>query len=334
MSSFGVSKTLKYYEFPLDSYDGSQPYASGISKLDWPIFQVGGKRPLQNIAGVKILEAQIPFSWYTLNSSNNTFILQEAGGVNTTDQTVTMTWSLIGQPLVPAVGNYTADQFVGPSGLLTNSLNYTSALAGNNTTFNSSYNLSTQKIEIWNSVLSPVNGKVFTLKFGNAQDSGDLNPRLLLGFDGGSNPSTAWNLTVGNYMVAPLVAQTTGPNYVYLNSQKLGNLTDMYLPKGASNLNGGNSGPQMCKIPVNVDPGMIIYWQDPDPQKYFDFENLENLSEIDFYLTLGNTSGETPLRLNGGNFSLKLALIENDLTLNSTHSSHTEDRVSKRVRFY
>jgi hypothetical protein len=339
MSSFGVSNTLKYYEFPLDSYDSTRAYSSGISRLDWPIFLVGGKRPLQNIAGVKVVEVQIPFSWYTLNNSNNTFILQEEGVPNTSEILVTMTSTEVGTtPLVPLQGNFAANDYSGDyvsAGLrlLANSLTYASAAAGNNTVFNVSFDQNTLKFRIDNSVLSPLGGKPFTLKFGGVNDYGNTNPRLLFGFNAGSNRSTEWDAVVGNTLYAPSVAQTTGPNYVYLNSQKLGNLTNMYLPRGALNLSGGNSGPQMAKIPVNCDPGNVIFWQDPDPEKYFDLENLDSLTEIDFYLTLGNTSGETPLRLNGGNFSLKLALIENDLTKNSTHSSLPDNRVTKRVRF-
>lgn len=339
MSSFGVDNSLKYYEFPLDSYDSSRAYASGVSKQDWPIFLVGGKRPLKNIAGVKITEVQIPFSWYTLNNSNNKFILQEQGVPNTSEITVTMTATEVGTtPLVPLQGNFSANDYSGDyvsAGLrlLANSLTYASAAAGNNTVFNVSFDQNTLKFKISNYALTPSGGKPFTLKFGGVGDTGNTNPRNLLGFNADGNPSTTWDAVVGNTVYAPLVAQTTGPNYVYINSQKLGNLTNMYLPKGATNLGGGNSGPQMAKIPVNCNPGDVIFWQDPDPEKYFDLENLESLTELDFYLTLGNTSVETPLRLNGGNFSLKVALVEKDMTKSSTHSSLPDNRVTKRVRF-
>ena len=64
-------------------------------------------------------------------------------------------------------------------------------------------------------------------------------------------------------IVAPNAASVTGPNYIYLNSMKLGQLTNLYLPQGAVNLGGGNAGTQIAKIPVNVQPGGIIFWQDP-----------------------------------------------------------------------
>ena len=64
-------------------------------------------------------------------------------------------------------------------------------------------------------------------------------------------------------MISPNVIQATGPNYIYVNSSKVGQITNLYLPQGATNLGGGNAGPQMAKIPVMVQPGGITYWQDP-----------------------------------------------------------------------
>lgn len=90
----------------------------------------------------------------------------------------------------------------------------------------------------------------------------------------------------------------------------------------------------MAKIPVDVQPGGIIYWKDPgeiffflisDPQKWFDLENLPNLMQIDFFLTLGNTIGQLPLKLNGQAFSLKMGVLENRLDrgelLSNTYSN-------------
>jgi hypothetical protein len=81
----------------------------------------------------------------------------------------------------------------------------------------------------------------------------------------------------------------------------------------------------MAKIPVDVQPGGIIYWKDPDPQKWFDLENLPNLMQIDFFLTLGNTTSEIPLSLNGQAFSLKMGVLENRLDraelLSNTYSN-------------
>jgi hypothetical protein len=115
----------------------------------------------------------------------------------------------------------------------------------------------------------------------------------------------------------------------------MGNLTDLYVPLGADTQTRGNSGPQMAKIPINVQPGGTIFWQDPTPQMFFDLENLNSLTEIDFFLTLGNNTATGPLLLNGQSFSLKIGILVNEFT-NSSVSSGTlangrvMNRISKR----
>ena len=333
--SFGISPDLKYYEFELDSYDATQGYQTNTASTDWPLFKVGGKRPLENIAGMKIIEVEIPFTWYTLNSGNNTFVLEE---YSIFPRTITMTWTDPALPVaVPAVGNFSASNMTGPyvagvSGLLNNSLTWASMNGGRNLTYASTYDPITQKITISNNDAGP-GTSFFNLYFGaDSNDPGNTNPRFLLGFNGGKIASN-FQSTGPPTIVAPNVVQLTGPNYLYLNSQKFGNLTDLYLPSGAKNLYGGNSGPQIARIPINCDPGGTIFWKDPDPFKYFDLENLGSLTEMDFYISLGNLSTQLPLKLNGANFSVKLALLENTHTHNNTFASTAENgRVVKRVR--
>jgi hypothetical protein len=191
------------------------------------------------------------------------------------------------------------------------------------------YDTPTGKFTFSDGTASTVN--TWNMTFGGPGNSDYRSPRLVLGFNEGVVISTV----VGagpNTIVAPNVGLVTGPNYVYVNSQRVGQLCNLYLPRGAVNLGNGNAGPQMAKVPVNTQPGGVIFWQDPDNTKYFDLENLPSLTEIDFFLTLGNF-GETPLPLNGGNFSLKIAILTNDFTKNDVKGgvSH-EGRVVKRMR--
>ena len=147
-----------------------------------------------------------------------------------------------------------------------------------------------------------------------------------MGFPGGTTSST------GLTLVSPNVVLISGPNYLYVNSRTIGQLADLYLPQGAVNLGGGNAGPQMAKIPVNVVSGNVIFWQDPDPQKWFDVENLPLLNRVDFYLTLGNTTTQIPLRLNGLSFSIKLGVLTNTFTHNDLGGGLAENRIIKRIR--
>ena len=88
----------------------------------------------------------------------------------------------------------------------------------------------------------------------------------------------------------------------------------------------------MAKVPVNVTSGGTIYWQDPDPFMFFDLENLQSLTEVDFYLSIGNDP--TLINLNGQPFSLKVAMLINEATRNDTTTGHIPgERVSKRIKF-
>lgn len=309
MSFGGLSESLRYFEFELDSRDNSGAGNGGASALDWPRFLIGGKTPLENVAAIKIVEVQIPFTWYVVNSLNNTFLFNDVSTANTT--------------ITIPVGNYTATALATLLGTLLN------AASATINTYVVTYDNATGKFTFSDGTASTVNS--WNMTFGGPGNSDYRSPRLVLGFNEGQVLSTV----VGagpNTIEAPNVGLVTGPNYVYINSQKVGQLCNLYLPRGAVNLGNGNAGPQMAKVPVNTQPGGVIFWQDPDNTKYFDLENLPSLTEIDFYLTLGNF-GETPLPLNGGNFSLKLAVLLNEFTKNDLSGgiSH-QGRVVKRMR--
>jgi len=85
----------------------------------------------------------------------------------------------------------------------------------------------------------------------------------------------------------------------------------------------------MAKIPVNVQSNGIIYWQDPDPEKYFDLEDLFNVADLDFYFTLGNSSNV--VEFNGLSFSIKLVVITNKaVSSNLVGGTHMQNRVHTR----
>jgi hypothetical protein len=316
MSGFyGLNNNLRYYEFELDSLDSNYSNGSGVAATDWPVFLIGGKTPLRNIAAIKILEVQIPFSWYVFCSENVTgsntpsspqWQLVETGGAQS---------GVIQYPII-AVGNYS-----GGAALATA---LQAALNGVSSSYTVSYSSVTQKMT-FTTTKSGVTS--FTFTFGLSTNAGNKNPRLYIGFPGGTTSSS------GTTLVSPNVVLISGPNYLYVNSAKIGQLTNVYLPQNATNLGGGNGGPQMAKIPVNVISSNVIYWQDPDPEKWFDLDNLDTLSQIDFYLTLGNTTSQLPLQLNGLSFSIKLGVLTNEMVHNDIGSGVAhEDRIIKRIR--
>lgn len=238
-TNYGLNEKLRYYEIALDSLDNSGAQGTQYAATDWPSFLLGGKAPFKNIAAVKILEVQIPFTYYVFVERNRTFTLKEDGQP---DATVTL-----------EIGNYTASE------LCTIMADALTAASPSGKTYSVTYSSNTQKFTFKNGAGST---EPFTFNFGAPTNSGNINPRLYIGFPGGDTTSQTFGAG-GDTMVAPNAAQVSGPNYLYLNSLKLGQLCNMYLPKGAFNLGGGNAGPQMAKIPVNVQQGGVIYWQDP-----------------------------------------------------------------------
>lgn len=313
---FGLSDEFEYYEFSLDSLDADSAFTNSATSTDWPLFTVAGKGPLQDVVAIKVLEVQVPFSWYVINSANNTFLITEDD---------------LGVPLTATVtipiGNYSA---VGMATALSASLTSATQVGS---TYTVTYNNLLQKFEFVSS--SNTNSFFFTFGAGFGlpgvqPNSGNRNPRLWIGFGPGAS-STSTSISSFQRLTSPNVVLTSGPSYLYLNSQKLGSDVDVYLPQGAFNLGGGKSGPQIAKIPINVNPGGIIFWQDPDPEKWFKYTQLQTLNAFDFYLTLGNTTSENPLKLNGISFSLKLGIIRQlKMTTENVQPTTSNGRISRR----
>ena len=307
MGGYGLDDSLQYFEFSFDSLDTIQSPSAAVSTRDWPLFLLN--RPLTNVAAMKILEVQIPFTFYVFNSTNNTFILTENTG-----SPVTVT--------IP-IGNYSSASMNSTLGTIM------TAASPNTRTYTVTYSgASSTQPNTGKFTISSSDSSVFTLNFGTSE--GNTDPSLFFGFNTGINSSTS-----GGVLVAPNVASITGPNYLYLNSRKMGTLCNMFLPQGADKLGNGTNGPQLAKIPVNVQPNGIIFWQDPAPEMWFDLENLTNFANIDFYFTLGNTSAQTPLEFNGVSFSLKLGVLINKKSHNSTLGglAHQERVVLRSIPF-
>lgn len=291
-TNFGLNDSLKYTEFEFDSNSTAQSLNNQYYTTDWPLFLMG--KPLNNIAAIKLLEAQIPFSYYVFNRFNNTFRLTESTGGGTVTVTI-------------PVGNYNSATIVGT---LATAL---TSVSPNGRIYTVSYNQASQLLTVSsNAGLT----RTFTLTFGtNLYDPGWTNPRLWLGFSGGDNVSNT-----SQVLVAPSVIQLTGYNYVYVNSISLGAMVKLYVPAnfggeyGNSGGQLGADGAQMSKVPITSQPGGVTYWQDPAPLMWFDLENWTSMSQVDFYLTLGDNP--QVVEFNGNSFSLKLGILTNESSHN------------------
>lgn len=287
-NNFGLNDCYEYAEYSFDSGNATVPAVSSSPIRDWPQFIFG--RVLKDIAAIKVLEVQIPFSWYVFNTNNNYFNLIESG--ISTDPGVVVT--------VP-VGNYTATTLAtalalaltaASPGLYTYTVTY-SATTGKFTFTNNNPGVS--DVFLFASVPSPMNADMRNyLGFGGLLPFSSASPNSTLSSTGPAN--------------------VTGPNYLFVNSNTLGTVIQLYLPAGVNT--SGNMGPELAHVPINTNPGGVIFWQDPDPQKWFDVGSLNNLDRIDLFLTLGQTANpQKPLPLNGQSFSIKLGVLSNRRTM-------------------
>jgi len=196
-----LNSTLKLTELCLDSADAttSGDGTGQITKYSWPLFYYTSRS--ENIVALKILQAEIPFVFDTINSSNNTFIFIH-GGV---DNVIT----------IPP-GTYT-----GPS-LATELTTLLSAISGG---FTVTWSSTTLKFSF-----NHAGAGAWGLFFADRK-----TPYSNLGF----MINTTYSATGPSTIVSPGVANVTGPYYVYVNSNKIGSLVSFDLSDGSPT--GGSS---------------------------------------------------------------------------------------------
>lgn len=279
MGDYGLNQTLEYVELCLDSWDnsgsGGQVFEGSSSnpsliKYSWPQYFFTSKT--LNIAAMKVLQAEIPFVFDVITTSNNTFIFNSAG----TNYTITI-----------PTGTYTGPQLAAQLQTLLSAL-----VVG----FTVVWNTQLLKFIFTNNAAT-----TWSLSFPTRQTAYSpmgFIPGIIYGF-----PSVGG---VGTQVVSPIIAQISGPYYLYVNSSKVGSLINFNLPDGSIT---GGIGPEICRIPVNVQYGSVIFYTDPDPTKWFDFFTAVQFDSFDFYLTLGSDQYQKPLDLKGSPWSLKLGLL-------------------------
>src|SRR3990172_525705 len=297
-NNYTIDEQFDLSEIQLDSRTAFSTPDASYSMLNWPLYSL---EQVNNIVGIKVISAIIPFTYYTFNSNNNTFLLTESAGV--TNAVVT----------IPP-GNYNSTTFITA---LQTALN----TASGTLTYTVTFSGTTGKFTITNT-----GGGVttFTLTFGTTGDPGFTNPRNMMGFNAGANTSTT-----SQSLVAPNAAMIQGDNYIYINSG-IGNGIKNYIPLTNTG-NGGSATPIVACADVNVDAGEIINWIDENPQ-YFFSDEINNLSKIDFYLTLGNNPQK--LDLNGQPFKIKLGLLTRNTTAQKLQTPlYGNQRVNKRIKF-
>ena len=277
MGDFGINNTLEYTELVLDSYDSTSAGNSFFEfsnaptdqiRYSWPNYFFTTKPMV--VAGIKVLSAEIPFVFDVITTANNTFIYTE----NALAHTMTI-----------PVGTYTGPQ------LATELTAMFQAITPGFTA-------------VWNShflkfVFTQPTAIPWSLTFISKDTAASI-----MGF----LPDTTVTAVTGlnSVITSPIVAQVTGPFYLYLNSRKIGSLINFNLPDGSQ---AKGIGPEICRIPINVGYGSIIFYNDVSPEKFFDFFAGNQFDSFDLYITLGSAQYQKPVDMKGCSWSVKLGLL-------------------------
>jgi hypothetical protein len=277
---------LSYYELILDSRDASYTYDAAYSKFDYPSFELGGKLRAEKIAYMKVLEASIPFSYFTINSDNSDITLVDTSPVN-------VTFNL-------ASGTYDSASLITE---LQTKLN-----TGTGTGFTYVVTFDPVRLAFTISNGNAVAGNTFSLAFSTTGVRKDTLATVL-GFPTGvvgSSFVTATNKIIGG------VSELLGSNFVYINSNAVGNEVNLFLPRGSNQF--GNGGPQMAMVPTTSGAfGDDMIYQDPCHQYWFNTGKIESLTKIDLFISDGGS--QEVLRFNGRSFSVKIGMMLADSSI-------------------
>jgi hypothetical protein len=221
-------------------------------------------------AGIKVVSAIIPFTYHVINSTNNTLILN-------------------GFPIDIPSGTYTANQLCDTLQTL-----FTDAVGG---VWTITFNDQSLKFNFeWSSTF-------FSISFGLGINQDD-SLKDILGFN---------DTVVNSEVLAPYtlqsqkIATVTGPSYLFINSKSIGQTVRAI----SNNLSGGRPVAinQIAKIPINVQPGGFIFFEDPNPQNYYDFREGTKFNGFDLCLSFADAD-ETPIDLNQQSFSVTISLLQ------------------------
>lgn len=274
---FGLNNVFEYVELCLDSWDNSgagnnvfENSTSDVStiKYSWPQFNFSTKKLV--VAGLKVMQAEIPFVFDVITPANNTFIFIEGAVEN-----------LITIP----VGTYTGPQLAAQLETLIQAVS-----AGFTVVWDS---------QLLKFIFTENTATAWGLSFPTRNSAYSV-----LGFYPGYTVTAAAG--PGSVIVSSSAAQVTGPYYLYVNSRQVGSMINFNLPDGGVQ---AGIGPEICRIPINVGYGSVIFYNDPSPEKFFDFFIGSQFDSMDFYLTLGRDQYQKPLDMKGSPWSLKLGLL-------------------------
>lgn len=270
----------QYIEMDLDSSIAT-PFRSNVPFKNHALFKF--VNPLENIVAFKIISAQIPFTYYTINDENSTFYLTEENTPN-------------GVFITIPEGNYTWNRLATTLGSLLTTASQQPGMIGY--TYTVTFDVDQYSFQITTSNLPPGSTGNFGILISEPTNGGNSLTEIL-GLQLGLNSSIAGTL------FAPFVAQLTGPNYIYLCSDTLGPLSNTELPQTSMQDTRAN-GPEITMIPVNANPGQVIFYNDNTNSYVFDMHSTFQLTYLDLFFRLGPYSYPNYIDFNGASFSVKI----------------------------
>jgi len=268
----GVNDLYVYNEFQFDSHS----FDAGT--LNAPQFILS--KPLDGVIGVKLVSAEIPFTYYVITAVNNTFTLVDGGGTHT---------------ITIPVGNYTSNSISTALG---------TALTNGFATYTVTYSLTTGKLTVTSTV-----AEAFIVTFTSPNNNlpvphGDTNPGYWLGFAQGSNTAVA------GVLVAPNVLNITGPTHINVCGSIGGRIANTINVNGGSSFDPSSFG----QVAVNTNPWGLITYQDASNPYFFDFGDGGYIQQISFYLSFGDMFKPLNLDLNGVGFSVTIGVLSKRTT--------------------
>lgn len=309
-----IDPEYEYHEFYLDSSDATNPITASVDPLNWPLFNL--TVPISNIASVKVLSAQIPSSYCVTKGGSFQVVYYGVNNAVSTTQTITLPTT--GSPSGAQIASFITSQLAAanltplgsPNGWGTNRLQCTFIPSGSSST-------GLPYFQFIPSATSP--GLITDINQNYQIIVADQLTEDVLGFRIGTTNCNSFGVvgTTAQALLSTKPTLITGPAYLYVSSNAIGNNCKTFLPQGAYLLSGGQSSPQMAKIPVNASFGSWIIYEDTNNNVWFDVDNIQSLSQLDLYCQLGNYGGYMDFQ--GLNFSIKLGvLLKRDYNHNTT----------------
>jgi hypothetical protein len=307
----------------LDSSTAFQSSSQQYAVTDTPEFYI--PNGIQNIIGLKILEVAIPCSWYTITTEI------DLGSGQPMNELIFVGYNIsptdISNRLIIPPGNYTGPQLATQLTTLFQSPAFQSIIdnAGPGSTVLSAsivYNTNTNKFT-WNFVidLEFAPGTFLGIQFYGGENltggQGRSSMPSILGLSMGGNYFNGGAFIGGEQeweMTSSSAVLVQGSPYITVNSNKLGNLVkvsqNVDISAGRNNFRFSNqtyNSASLAMIPLSVDQGGILTWQDPERGHPIPIENAFQIQSFDLYLTQGPYY-KNPLRLNGLPFTVKLLI--------------------------